>query len=187
VVVVGGTNDVKFCLDKKKEWSPKDYPATVDTLFEDKDGFLQDLSVAIEAPVVYAGAGSAARQRISDAVKDITLGYLGDVLATDAQKQQFLGQAMARFFMLLGGQCQPGGWASFGIGVYPLQKPALSTTLCDKWGHPGAEELYLQALLIYNVMASVIQKAGLHVTSPLRCEYIRISFFLFFTLFELIC
>jgi hypothetical protein len=140
IFIVGGANDMKTCFDHCEKWREADYPKSVDGWFREKDTFVNALSVELGCPAIYTSASSARRQRLMEAKSNIRLGYQGRL--EEAEKEVMFAQCMARIFMLLGEKSTEGQWPSFGPGVYHLQKPALSTTLCDPWGHPGLEELY---------------------------------------------
>jgi hypothetical protein len=154
IVVIGGTNDVLACLHSTRE-----PPMTVDAVIAACEAWLEGLAKAVGVPVFYAGAGSAKNMRYDMEQQDFPLvGPNGKMTLT--AKRRLLAKAHALMFNRLGQKSERGSWGRMKNQLYHIQKPRLSTRFCDWYGHPGKCELYLQGLLLHNVLAWGCVKAG---------------------------
>jgi hypothetical protein len=173
VVVLGMTNDILFCQTGFGKKHIR-YPASVDSLIEERDEWLNELAEKIGVPVFFAGAGSAKNVRYDLEKSDVELGYFGN-LHEDA-RGAIIARSQARIFNRLGEECSSGAWPNrLKNKLYYLQKPHLSPRFCDYIGHPGKIEGYLQGILLHNLLVWLCVKAGWQ-------KDLKSNYFLFFVI-----
>jgi hypothetical protein len=155
VIVVGLTNDLLSCVFPGQ--NTDEYPKSARVLFEAALNWCKKLSLHLKVPVIFCGAGSARHVNVDSVVADV---LLDDLSSKSIQnKWATVAQAQAYFYKQFEHYTVRGSWGSGrGSGVYVLQKPAMSSEKCDKFGHPSKTEAYLQGLLIHNVIAWMICK-----------------------------
>ena len=169
VIVLGLTNDVKFCADRAAGSAAGEYPRDVTSLMEQMESVLGGWGRRLDAPVIYVGAAASAREDPRRQSGEVRLNNLS---GEGARRQH--AKALARIHNRLESLSSSGAWSTMASGkVYYAQKPMTDINRCDWVGHPAQSELYLQACLVRNTMGFVLQKGGLR--RDLKCKLCRVE------------
>jgi hypothetical protein len=169
-VVLGLTEDVRFCTEKKEPGLSTDYPADVDDLLGHAMKTFMTWSKKLGTPVVFGGASASFRINpeewtASNSVKLNDLDTIEDPLREHAKAMAEIYQKMA--------QVGRGGtpWSTFTAeNVLFVQKPMTDPYECDVYGFPQLTELYLQACVLRNTVSFVAKKGGLLANFKCKCR-----------------
>jgi hypothetical protein len=115
---------------------------------------------------VYAGAAASYHEDPRRVTSEVHL----DNLNTSSQPHVQHAKAMARIHNRLEVMSVAGAFSSFQPRrVYYVQKPMTDFNRCDWVGHPHLTKLYLQAVLMKNMILFLLQKSGLY--TDMKCKY----------------
>ncbi len=166
MIVLGLTNDVKFCSEKTAAGQSADCPKNVGYLMDQLEKVLAGWSRQLDTPVVYVGAAASYHTNPRRVTSEVRL----DNVNSPAQARTQHAMAMARIHNLLEAESVAGAFPTFQSGrVYFVQKPMTDFSRCDWVGHPHVTEWYLQAVLTANTISYVLQKSGLFTNMKCKC------------------
>jgi hypothetical protein len=166
IIVLGLTNDIKFCSEKTASTSASEYPRNVGYLLDQLETVLGGWACRMDCPVVYASGAASYREDPRKITSDVRL----DNLNTSSQPKVQHARALGRLYNFLDQSSTAGPFPDFLPGrVYMVQKPMTDFNRCDWVGHPHLTELYTQACYLANTVFFVLQKSKLR--SNMKCKY----------------